>query len=218
MRTNFHVRPATLREAIASDNVARPPARLVLGLDLGSSCGFAYAYVARGVTIGPKLISRWHLGQLDLSAGSYESGAIRFVKLRHFLAAVSPDLVVYEDVKFTATQDINRANANAVMARISTSAEFLGALKATVCTWCEECGVPCTGFKIGTIKKRATGRGNASKEDMIEAANVLFGAQLEVEGYEATGVDNVADASFVCLLGLEQYADGLEGVSGAEKS
>jgi Holliday junction resolvasome RuvABC endonuclease subunit len=99
-------------------------------------------------------------------------------------------------------------NAGAILARVSTASEFLGALKATVCTWCEEYDVPCVGFGIGTIKKRATGRGNANKEAMIEACNKLFGACFETEGYEMSGVDNIADASFVCLLAQEQYGLG----------
>jgi Holliday junction resolvasome RuvABC endonuclease subunit len=153
-------------------------------------------------------ISRYHMGQWDLSAGPYDSGAIRFLRLRHFLHATRPDAVFYEDVKFDPP-GVSKMNAGAVLARVATASEFLGALKATVCTWCEEHAVPCTGFKIGTIKKRATGRGNANKEDMIRACNELFGSSLEVEGYESSGTDNIADSAFVCLLGLEQYADAL---------
>jgi Holliday junction resolvasome RuvABC endonuclease subunit len=216
MRTNFHTQPAALAEAVRSDNIARPPAKLVLGLDLGSTTGYCYAWLAPGVTISPKLISRWHMGQWDLSAGSYDSGAIRFVKLRRFLAAMSPDLVVYEDVKAVFGKHGAGPSVEICFSRGASAGELIGAFKATLATWCEECGVPCTGFPIGAIKKRLTGKGNANKEQMIEAANELFGAQLEVEGYEATGADNVADAAACLLLGLEHYADGLPGMAQAE--
>jgi Holliday junction resolvasome RuvABC endonuclease subunit len=118
-------------------------------------------------------------------------------------------LVVYEEVRVTPPEKLTRYNATLILARAATSAELIGAYKTTVCTWCEEHNVPCTGFPIGTIKKRATGRGNANKEEMIRAANETFGLGLAVEGYESTGVDNIADAIWVCLLGMENYGAGL---------
>jgi hypothetical protein len=212
-RTNFQTDPAAfaLVRDQASYVVANEKTRVVLGIDLGTNCGYTFAFYKPGVPVTPGLISPRHMGQWDLSAGSYDSGAIRFLRLRHFLAAAKPDAVFYEDVKFDPP-GINKINAGAVLARVATASEFLGACKATTCCWCEEHNIPCTGFKIGTIKKRATGHGNANKEDMIKACNKLFGASFETEGYETTGVDNIADSSFVCLLGLEQYASGLEPV------
>jgi len=43
---------------------------------------------------------------------------------------------------------------------------FMGQLTA----WCEHHGIPYQGVPVGTIKKHATGKGNASKDDMIAAA------------------------------------------------
>jgi hypothetical protein len=150
------------------------------------------------------------MGQWDLSAGPYDSGAIRFLRLRHFLEAVKPSAVFYEDVKFD--MPVNKGlPPGALLARVATSAEFIGSLKATTATWCEERQIPCTGFSISQIKKRAVGRGRANKEEMIAACNRLFGTDFEIEGYENTGADNIADAAFVCLLGMEGYADGLSG-------
>jgi len=209
MRTNFHTDPSAFGASLPD----KDRKRLVLGIDLGTNCGISFSLYQPGDPVSPSLIQARHMGQWDLSAGPYDSGAIRFLRLRHFLSAVRPDLVFYEDVKFDPP-GINKMNAGAVLARTATSSEFLGALKATVATWCEEHDVPCSGFKIGTIKKRATGRGNANKEQMIEACNKMFGSSFETEGYETTGVDNIADSAFVCLLGLEQYADGLPPVGG----
>jgi Holliday junction resolvasome RuvABC endonuclease subunit len=198
-------------EVVAQLLQPRTSTRLVLGLDLGTNCGYTYATVRSGDVISATLILPRHMGQWDLSVNSFESGALRFLRLRQFLSAVRPDLVALEDVKYSPP-GINKINANAVLARVSTAAEFLGALKCTVGTWCEEHGIPCVGFGIGTIKKRACGRGNANKEDMIKACNNTFGSTLEVEGYESTGADNVADSAFVCLLALEQYGSGLPAV------
>lgn len=181
---------------------------LVLGLDLGTSTGFCFAYhdPSKPVVVDDLAVTA---GQLDLSAASYESGAIRFVRLRQFLSAVRPDAIFYEHVRNTPTQKVTKYNAAALLARAITSAQLFGAFQAHVAAWAEEFGVPCSGFGIGEIKKRATGKGNADKVAMIEAANKMFGLGLEPEGYESSGHDNVADASIVCLLGLETYGAGV---------
>lgn len=210
-RTNFFTDP----DAFAAELPERRRRHLILGIDLGSNCGFTYALHRPGEVVNAKLIRPEYMGQLDLSAGSYDSGAIRFVRMRYFLEAIKPDLVVYEDVKFSPPA-VSKVNVGAVLARTATASEFLGALKSTLATWCEENSIPCTGYGIGTIKKRATGRGNANKEQMIEACNSTFGSQFPKEGYETTGVDNIADSAFTCLLGLEQYAAGLPPPDDAE--
>lgn len=184
-----------------------PARKLVLGLDLGTTTGYALAYQTPDAN-PVSLILPQHIGQLDLSAGSYDSGAIRFVRLRQFLSVISPDAIFYEDVKNDPPGGMSKFSVGAVIARIATASELLGAFRATVCTWAEENGIPCTGFKIGTIKKRATGKGNSNKEDIIKACNALIGSDLATEGYELLGTDNVADAVFVTLLGLEQYGQG----------
>lgn len=181
--------------------------RLVLGLDLGTTTGYGYSLFRKdGDPVAS--IKPYHLGQIDLSAGSYDSGAIRFVRLRQCLSFLKPDLIFYEDVKNNPPK-IDRFSAASVIRRIATASELIGAFRATVCTWAEEHNVPCAGFGIGVIKKRATGKGNVGKEDVIRACNETFGTDFEVEGYENSGVDNVADAAFVLLLGLEQYGQGL---------
>lgn len=196
-------------ELLAVSLKAPPPGTsLVVGLDLGTSCGVSFAYHRLGTPVDISTLVM-HMGQWDLSAGPYDSGAIRFVRLRQFLSVMKPQLVVYELVKYTPPETVTRFNANAIVARAATPMEWFGALKATVATWCEEHKVPCTGFPIGTIKKRATGKGNASKSDMIKACNKLFGSDMDSEDYESAGYDNVADSAFVCLLGLEMYANGL---------
>lgn len=178
--------------------------KTILGLDLGTSCGYAYCFIDKENTAKPKI----YAGQLDLSAGPYDSGAIRFIRLRHFLAAIKPDLVAFEDVKYTPP-NTGFQSVGAIIARAATACEWFGALKATMATWCEAKGIPSTGIPIGTIKKRATGRGNANKVDIITACNKEFGMDFEIDGYENSGVDNIADAVYVCSLLLEQYGNGV---------
>lgn len=37
-------------------------------------------------------------------------------------------------------------------------------------SWCEEAAIPCSGVPVATLKKWATGKGNANKQTMIDAA------------------------------------------------
>jgi hypothetical protein len=182
--------------------------RLALGLDLGTTTGYAYTYFVPGepYEIGMHTTA---FGQWDLSAGPYDSGAIRFVRLRQFLAVVRPDIVFYEDVKYTPAESPNLINLHAIIARAARPMEFIGALKETVGSWCESHDIPCEGVPIGAIKKRATGHGNANKEAVIDACNEAFKADLDPESYEASGADNVADACFCLLLGIESYSMGV---------
>jgi hypothetical protein len=191
-----------------------PGLKLALGLDLGSLCGYAFTYFQPGQ---PYEIGKYTLGigQWDLSAGNYDSGAIRFVRLRQFLTVTRPDLLLFEEVRYTPVETPNRINVHAIVARSALPTEWFGALKATVGTWCEEHNVPCQGIPIGAIKKRATGLGNANKVAVIDACNSLFGSELDPEGYESSGVDNVADACFCLLLGMEGYSQGVPGKASA---
>jgi Holliday junction resolvasome RuvABC endonuclease subunit len=67
--------------------------------------------------------------------------------------------------------------------------------------WCESSGVPYQGVPVATIKRSATGRGNAGKEEVISAMRRL--------GLNP-GDDNEADA-----LALLQFA--CRGEAGALK-
>lgn len=190
----------------------RPPkTSLVLGLDLGSTCGYSYAYHPLGQPVDPDKVVM-HMGQLDLSAGAFDSGGIRFVRLRQFLTVLKPDLVAVEDVKYTPAEKPNRVNVHAIISRAATSMELFGGFKATVAAWCEENRVPCTSFPIGTIKRRATGKGNANKSDIIAACNALFGTEMDPDDYASAGYDNAADSAYVCLLAMETYGRGVTPV------
>jgi len=190
--------------------------RLALGLDMGTNTGFAYTFY------DPDQPIHWpmqpvYLGQWDLSAGPYDTGALRFVRFRHFLNILKPDIIFAEDVKYTPAEAVNYFNAAAILARAATSMEFFGAMKGTLAAWCEARQVPLGLIPIGTIKRRATGKGNANKEQVIAAANDLLGLGLVPEDYKTTGVDNVADSVFCLICGLDDYGDGVDPVPKARK-
>ena len=174
-----------------------------LGLDLGSNCGVAvYDYIPDK----PMLQEKLQLFQWDLSTQGLESGAARFVRLRAFLNVVLPDVIAFEDVKYSPPREFfvgKKFGIPAVLSRVSAAAEVLGGMKVTVATWAQEADLLANGFAISTIKKFATGSGKASKDEMIIAANKTLGAAFDAEHYKSTGIDNVVDAAFVLLLSIK---------------
>ncbi len=53
------------------------------------------------------------------------------------------------------------------------AAHAYGGFLATLTAWCEHHGIPYSGVPVGTIKKSATGKGNADKAAMVDAARRL---------------------------------------------
>lgn len=181
----------------------------VVGIDLGTNCGFAFCDIPteNRINLSPITAGIW-----DLSTGPYETGPLRHIRFKELLTATQPDFIAFEDVKYTPPGDVmklKKFGAPAILARAAPALEFLGGLKVTLTTWAEERKIPVAGFGIGVIKKFATGRGNANKEDMIRAAIEQFGIPFVVDNYESTGEDNIADAIFVCALAVETYGLGI---------
>lgn len=191
--------------------VGKPAAGVVryLGLDLGSNCGVAVYDYEDGKKI---LRDNLQLFQWDLSTQGLESGAMRFVRLRAFLNVTRPDVIGYEDVKYSPPKEFfvnKKFGIPAVLSRVATASEVLGGMKVTVATWAQEAELLATGFAISTIKKYATGNGKASKDDMIAAANKTMGAAFDATKYKSTGIDNVVDASFIVMLLLQTAQAGI---------
>ena len=77
------------------------------------------------------------------------------------------------------------------------AAHAYGGFLATLTAWCEHHQIPYQGVPVGTIKKHATGKGNASKEDVIAA--------VQARGHDPVD-DNEADALALLLWAIEQHA------------
>jgi hypothetical protein len=181
---------------------------LAMGLDLGNSCGYALTWARPGLPYDPRAAYTL-MGQLDLSLGPYDSGPVRLIRLRQLLEITRPNILFFEDVRYTPPTSSFRTNATAILNRAAGPIEFFGSLKGCIASWAESCGVPCQGFPIASIKKRATGKGNAGKPAVIAGCNEIFGVGLDSDDYENSGVDNVADAAICLLLGMEYYARGV---------
>lgn len=146
----------------------------ILALDLGTKCGWA-------LSLDGQIVS----GTWNLMAGRWDSAGMRFLKLIGKLDAVhgaTPlDLIAYEEVRRHMSTD---------------AAHAYGGYLAHVQAWADKQTpepVNYTSFPVGTIKKHATGKGNADKAAMVAAARK--------RGWNPAD-DNEADALWILDLAL----------------
>jgi Holliday junction resolvasome RuvABC endonuclease subunit len=142
---------------------------MILGIDPGTHCGWALFF--KGHPHGS--------GVWDLRPRRHEGGGMRFLRLRTYLeeilaASRSIDAIAYEEVRRHMGVD---------------AAHIYGGIVGVIGAFCEEHKIPYRGIPVGTIKKYATGKGNAKKDAMIAAAEARFGITV--------ADDNEADALFI---------------------
>lgn len=119
----------------------------ILALDIATVTGFA-TETASGV---------WDFNKMK-RGDSYGMRLIRFkAALREIIELENIDIVVYE------------RPAGQFKSSIIVASEMIGVLIAL----CEEKGIQYTAYSATEIKKFATGKGNAKKQDMIDAAIAL---------------------------------------------
>jgi Holliday junction resolvasome RuvABC endonuclease subunit len=152
----------------------------ILALDLGTHAGFA---LSLDMGSPPSAYGRW-----NLSVGKFEGAGMRGLKFRRYLEALNKRVglkeIYYEGVRAHKGTD---------------AAHVYGGLMGVLTAFCEESGVPYAARSVQAIKKFITTKGNASKEEVIEAVQLL--------GYEITEKDDdVADA--IALLMLVQSEHG----------
>jgi Holliday junction resolvasome RuvABC endonuclease subunit len=145
----------------------------VLALDLGTKTGWATRSAG-------KICS----GVWNLKPDRFSGGGMRFIRFQRILAQMpKPGRVVFEEVRRHVATD---------------AAHAYGGFMATLTTWCEEQKIPYEGIPVGTIKKFATGKGNADKGMMI-AAMIVFGHD--------PADDNEADALALLHYAMRQDAE-----------
>lgn len=140
-----------------------------LCLDLGTTTGWASCE-------DPAFANS---GTVSFAGRRFEGGGMRFLRFRHWLDQFLVTCPTLKSVYFEEVHAHKGADA----------AHIYGGLMATLTSWCEEKNIPYAGISVGTIKKHATGKGNAGKEQMIEAA--------KAKGHNPAD-DNEADA--ICLM------------------
>jgi Holliday junction resolvasome RuvABC endonuclease subunit len=187
-------------------HVIPPDHKRVVGLDVATTTGVAWCDIIPGNSQMQPVVfgANW-----DLSIGNFDTTPLRILRLFKLLEMLEPDLILFERVRHTPNQQMIRQlkSIAAVVAKAATSIELIGALTAALSVWAEQRGIPVQGVGIQEIKKFATGSGAAGKPDVIAAANSKFEAGLPVINFEKTGADNIADAMFLCSMGVENFGD-----------
>jgi Holliday junction resolvasome RuvABC endonuclease subunit len=137
----------------------------ILALDLGQKTGWAVRNADRAIASGT----------VEFKPGRFEGGGMVFLRFRAWLQEVDETAggvgaVYFEEVRSH---------------RGVAAAHAYGGFLAHLTAWAEANKIPYAGVPVGTIKRHATGNGNANKEAVIAAVRAL--------GFDPAD-DNEADA------------------------
>lgn len=137
----------------------------ILALDLGTTSGWALRDRTSRITSGSQ----------SFKPQRFEGGGMRYLRFGRWISEIQTSV---SELQFLYFEEVRR--------HVSTdAAHAYGGFLATLTAWCEHHGVPYQGVPVGTIKKHVTGKGNASKDEMMAA--------MRARGYLPTD-DNEADA------------------------
>ncbi|MBF0629244.1 MAG: hypothetical protein HQL91_13590 [Magnetococcales bacterium] len=147
----------------------------MLALDLGSMTGWALRQADGTITSGT----------VEFRSGRFEGGGMRYLRFKQWLDEVRGfahpiGSIFMEEV---------RAHAG------TTAAQTYGAFLGHVTAWAEFHKIPYLGVPVGTIKRHATGKGNASKAEVMEA--------MRRKGHNPVD-DNAADALAILHWALDE--------------
>jgi hypothetical protein len=163
---------STAESATPATADARPAC--ILALDLGTTTGWALRSFDGLITSGTA----------SFKPGRYDGGGMRYLRFTNWVTEIDRlsgpiEAIYFEEVRRHLGTD---------------AAHVYGGLMASLTSWAELRGVPYQGVPVGTIKRHATGKGNAPKEAMIAAARS--------RGYSPAD-DNEADAIAILHWALE---------------
>ncbi len=146
-------------------------AKKLFALDLGTHTGWAL-----------HKDGQIYSGTQSFKGDRFSGGGMMMLKFRNWLETMHQtsghiDVIVFEEVRRHAG---------------TTAAHLYGGFLGQMSAWAEENEIPYQGVPVGTIKRHATGKGNASKEEIVRA--------MVERGFSPMD-DNEADA-----LALIRYA------------
>ena len=148
---------------------------VLLALDLGTNLGWACGRPDAMVS-----------GSVDLKPTRFESSGVRYLKFVAFLD------------KLHLSMNIGHVTVEAVHGhRGVAAAHVYGGFLAHMQTWCLARGISYSAHGVQAIKKHSTGKGNASKKDVIEA--------MKAKGLNPAD-DDEADAMALFMLEVEGRA------------
>jgi Holliday junction resolvasome RuvABC endonuclease subunit len=128
-------------------------------------------------------------GSESFRPGRFEGGGMRFLRFKRWLTEIKNsvdnlDAVYFEEVRRHAGVD---------------AAHVYGGFMAHLTAWCEHHQIPYQGVPVGTIKRHATGKGNADKAAVLAAMRALGHAPAD---------DNEADALALLRWALDNQQAG----------
>ena len=161
----------------AANDAGQAATGAILALDLGTTTGWALRHPDGTVSSGTA----------SFRPDRFEGGGMRFLRFKRWLTEVrntagSIDAIYLEEVRRHAG---------------TSAAQVYGGFLAHAAAWCEHHGIPYQGVPVGTIKRHVTGKGNASKQAVIEAVRARGFAPCD---------DNEADAIALLLWAIENQA------------
>ena len=146
----------------------------ILALDLGTHTGWALHHLDGTITSGTE----------HFKPQRFEGGGMRFLRFKRWLNELLAASRRHQRGVLRGSPAARRRRCRPRLRR------FPGHLTA----WCEHHHIPYQGVPVGTIKKHATGKGNAGKDEMIAAAQARGHAPAD---------DNEADALALLHWALE---------------
>lgn len=139
----------------------------ILCLDIGTKTGYAYETNSCKDVIS---------GVEQFKNGQFYGGGMVFLNFRRWL----------NDLKSKIREPLTSVYFEEVRSHKGTAAAHkYGGFIAILTSWCEHHNIPYQGVGVGTIKKYISGKGNASKQEVIAA--------VVARGYNPKD-DNEADA------------------------
>jgi len=121
----------------------------VLALDLGTTTGWALRGQDGGITSGT----------IGFKPSRFEGGGMRYLRFRGWLAEIAG---LSGGIARIAFEEVQRHAGTG-------AAHAYGGFLATLTAWCEQEAIPYQGVPVGTIKRYATGKGNAGKDAVVAA-------------------------------------------------
>ncbi len=148
----------------------------ILALDLGTTTGWALRGNDGHITSGSE----------SFRPQRFEGGGMRYLRFGRWISEIQKSV---SELQFLYFEEVRR--------HVSTdAAHAYGGFLATLTAWCEHHGIPYLGVPVGTIKKHATGKGNAGKDAVIAAVRAL--------GFDPAD-DNEADALALLHWAIQQH-------------
>ena len=150
----------------------------IFALDLGTITGWALRAPEGQIAHG----------FVSFKSQRFEGGGMRYLRFRRWLTEMKATVAGTQGLGAVYFEEVRRHMG-------VDAAHVYGGLLATLTAWCEHHQIPYQGVPVGTIKRHATGKGKAGKEEVIAA--------MRSRGF-APGCDNQADALALLDWALSQ--------------